>query len=192
MVSWTRIRRLMETCFEQHPQCKHSDSVDLPEGFRVIDVTRRCLIEMSQCDFVALSYVWGEDMDESSVTFKSNIEELEVAGSLSPARLPQTLEDAMRVCEQLQERYLWIDRLCIIQDDTEDKARQIKAMDKIFSAARFVIVAAYGDGVNFGLPGISRPRWVTQMSVDLPEVTVTNCVHENIGEDMAVWRTRAW
>jgi hypothetical protein len=102
MVSWTRIRRLMKACLEEHPQCKHSDSVDLPEGFRVIDVTRRCLIEMSQCDFVALSYVWGEGMDESSVTCKSNIEELEVAGSLSPARLPQTLEDAMRVCEQLQ------------------------------------------------------------------------------------------
>jgi hypothetical protein len=125
----------MKACLEEHPQCKHSDSVDLPEGFRVIDVTRRCLIGKSQCDFVALSYVWGPDVDQSSVTCKSNIEELEVPGSLSPARLPQTLEDAIRVCEQLQERYLWIDRLCIIQDDTEDKARQIKAMDKIFSAA---------------------------------------------------------
>jgi hypothetical protein len=191
MVSWTRIRRLMKACLEEHPQCKHSDSVDLPEGFRVIDVTRRCLIEMSQCDFVALSYVWGEGMDESSVTCKSNIEELEVAGSLSPARLPQTLEDAMRVCEQLQERYLWIDRLCIIQDDTEDKARQIKAMDKIFSAARFVIVAAYGDGVNFGLPGISRPRLITQITIDLPAMTVTNHVRDKL-DDMAVWRTRAW
>jgi hypothetical protein len=146
---------------------------------------------MSQCDFVALSYVWGEGMDESSVTCKSNIEELEVAGSLSPARLPQTLEDAMRVCEQLQERYLWIDRLCIIQDDTEDKARQIKAMDKIFSAARFVIVAAYGDGVNFGLPGISRPRLITQITIDLPAMTVTNHVRDKL-DDMAVWRTRAW
>jgi hypothetical protein len=182
----------MKTCLEEHPYCKDSDSIDLPERLRVIDVTRRCLIEKSQCDFVALSYVWGPDVDQSTVTYKSNVEELEGPGSLSPARLPQTLEDAMRVCEQLQERYLWVDRLCIIQDDTEDKARQIKAMDKIYSAARFVIVAAYGDGVKFGLPGISRPRWVTQMSVDLPEMTVTNCVHENIAEDMAVWRTRAW
>jgi hypothetical protein len=64
-------------------------------------------------------------------------------------------------------------------------------MDKIFSAARFVIVAAYGDGVNFGLPGISRPRLITQITIDLPAMTVTNHVRDKL-DDMAVWRTRAW
>jgi hypothetical protein len=126
------------------------------------------------------------------VTRKNSIEELKVPGSLSPDKLPQTLEDAMRVCEQLQERYLWIDRLCIIQDDIDDKAQQIKEMHKIFSAARFVIVTAYGDGVNFGIPGVSRSRWVTQISVDLPGISVTNHVHESKLDDMAVWQTRAW
>jgi hypothetical protein len=53
----------MKTCLEEHPYCKDSDSIDLPERLRVIDVTRRCLIEKSQCDFVALSYVWGPDVD---------------------------------------------------------------------------------------------------------------------------------
>jgi hypothetical protein len=192
MVSWTRVRRLMKACLEQHPQCLEPNSANLPETFRVIDVAQRCLIEKAQCGFVALSYVWGQDVDKSTVARKNNIEELRVPGNLSPDKLPQTLEDAIHVCEQLQERYLWIDRLCIIQDDPEDKALQIKAMDKIFSAARFVIVAAYGDGVNFGIRGIGRARWVTQISVDLPEMTATNHVHESMWDVLAVWRKRAW
>jgi hypothetical protein len=192
MVSWNRVRRLMKACFAEHSQCQDSDSTGLPQRFRVIDVAKRCLTETSRSGFAALSYVWGQNANQSMLTCKNNIEELSVPGSLSSDRLPQTLEDAMRVCEQLQERYLWIDRLCIIQDDTEDKARQINVMDKIFSAARFVIVAAYGDGVDFGISGISRPRPKTQMSVDLPAITITNHVHDNDSDRLAVWQTRAW
>jgi hypothetical protein len=192
MVSWNRVRKLTRACLAQHDQCRYPHHFGLPEKFRVIDVAKRCLTEKSNCDFVALSYVWGQEVNQSMVTSKNSIEELKVPGSLSPDKLPQTLEDAMRVCEQLQERYLWIDRLCIIQDDIDDKAQQIKEMDKIFSAARFVIVTAYGDGVNFGIPGVSRSRWATQTSVDLPGISVTNLVHQNKLDDMAVWQTRAW
>jgi hypothetical protein len=181
---------LLQICVEEHPQCKYSDSPGLPENFRVIDVRNRCLSEKPQDRFAALSYVWGRDVDQYIITCKNNFDELKVAGSLS--RLPQTLEDAISVCEQLQERFLWVDRLCIIQDDTQDKAQQIQAMGKIFSAAHLVIIAAYGDGMHFGIPGISFPRLVTQITVDLPEMTVTNCVHDRRTDCMAVWDTRAW
>jgi hypothetical protein len=183
---------MMQVCFEEHPQCKHHDSPHLPEGFRVIDVAKRCLTENSGGRFVALSYVWGADVSQSLAACEHNIEKLWVAGSLSADRLPRTIEDAMRVCEQLQERYLWVDRLCIIQDDTEDKARQIRAMGEIYSAARFVIVAAYGDGMDFGIPGVSRARQVTQITSNLPGMTATNHVIDKAMDPMAVWPTRAW
>ncbi|KAH7092560.1 hypothetical protein FB567DRAFT_517449 [Paraphoma chrysanthemicola] len=60
----------------------------------------------------------------------------------------------MTVCEQLQERYLWVDKMCIVQDDVNDKNRQINAIGQISSSARLVIIAAHGDEVESGLPGV--------------------------------------
>ncbi|OJJ38775.1 hypothetical protein ASPWEDRAFT_104217 [Aspergillus wentii DTO 134E9] len=34
---------------------------------------------------------------------------------------PTTIQDAMTACGKLGIRYLWIDRLCIIQDNLEEK-----------------------------------------------------------------------
>jgi hypothetical protein len=104
--------------------------------------------------------------------------------------MPQTLEDALRVCEHLQEHYLWIDRLCIIQDDAEDKARQISVMDTIYSAARFAIMNTYGNGATYGIPGISSPRCVVQSTAQLPGMTVTDQVRETGNDFRDTWTTR--
>ncbi|KAF4631732.1 hypothetical protein G7Y89_g6392 [Cudoniella acicularis] len=63
---------------------------------------------------------------------------------------------------QLGLRYLWVDSLCIIQDDDETHDRQISQMDRIFHSASFTIVAAHGSNAHAGLPGIrpnSRKRY---------------------------------
>jgi hypothetical protein len=39
--------------------------------------------------------------------------------------LPQTLQDAATVCEKLYIRFMWVDALCIVQDDSDDKAQEI-------------------------------------------------------------------
>jgi len=171
-------------------QCQKAVSAQLPKGFRVIDVTNRCIVQKEQCDFVALSYVWGADT--TMITYKDNIGERRCHSSLSKSRMPQTLEDAIQVCQHLQEQYLWIDRLCIIQDDSVDKARQIKSMDAIYSAARFVIMNTHGDGASYGIPGVSRSRHVMQSSVQLPGMTVTNQVRETGNDSLDTWTTRGW
>jgi hypothetical protein len=79
--------------------------------------------------YVALSYVWGGVAMPK--TTMGNIEELQKIGGLDTQnfKLPQTVRDAMTVVTSLGERYLWVDTLCIIHDDEQNKDQYISRMD---------------------------------------------------------------
>ncbi|PVH97917.1 hypothetical protein DM02DRAFT_500578, partial [Periconia macrospinosa] len=64
--------------------------------------------------------------------------------------LPRTIRDAMYVVELLEERYLWVDCLCIVQDDVDGLKGIIHSIDHIFSAAQLTIIAASGADANTG------------------------------------------
>lgn len=109
--------------------------------------------------YATLSYMWplGEDNDAKLET--GNLNALETPGGLVELSLPAIVSDAMGLCNQLDENYLWIDRLCIVQDDEASKYDQIRAMDKIYRSAAFCIVAALNNRDGRGLPGLrSRQR----------------------------------
>lgn len=77
------------------------------------------------------------------------------------------------VCEQLDEPYLWVERLCILQDDPKHKTHQIGVMDRIFSAARYVLIAKHGTAVDFGLTGMGHARKVFESQASLLGMTMT-------------------
>jgi hypothetical protein len=64
--------------------------------------------------------------------------------------LPQTLQDAVRVARELGLVYLWVDSLCIIQDDIEDKAIEIGRMAAIYQNASVAIIASRAESVDNG------------------------------------------
>lgn len=67
----------------------------------------------------------------------------------------------MAVVSSLGERYLWVDVLCIIQDDEKSKALFISQMDIVYHHALLTIVAMSGQDANSGLPGLrpfTRPQ----------------------------------
>jgi hypothetical protein len=64
---------------------------------------------------------------------------------------PTTIMDAIKLCKDIGHTYLWVDCLCIIQDEAEEELVQIKSMDIIYSKASLTIVAAAGDDANSGL-----------------------------------------
>lgn len=109
---------------------------------------RQCLIKIDISQYVALNYVWGNPVHDFVVTSKEKVSSLSEVGSLVMAKLPQTVLDAMEVCRQLGERYLWVDSLCIIQDDENDILSSVEAMASIYSEAHFVIIAAHGNDMT--------------------------------------------
>jgi hypothetical protein len=65
-------------------------------------------------------------------------------------KLPQSIQNAITVIRRLGIRFLWVDALCILQDDSGDKASEISAMWEIYKDAIVTIAAASSASANDG------------------------------------------
>lgn len=193
-IDWERIRTVLHQCLLNHQACSVNDSKPSPGNFRLIDVQQRKLAYMEPyVSYVALSYLWGpHPSGEFLQALHSNIVELEHEGSLNRERLPTTIHDAMEVCKRLDQRYLWVDRLCILQDESDDKLLYINSMDAIYASAFLVLVVTDGD-MHAGIPGLSRERpcWKESESVCNMRLEVERPGFQNeIG--VSPWNYRGW
>jgi hypothetical protein len=181
-VNWSRIRKLLETCTpEHHKNCYTPVTKQLPPDFRVLDIEEKRLVKPPVGSaYVALSYVWGAPAYAGIETRMADLQSFEQHVPLDV--LPRTLRDAVTVCRCLEQRYLWIDRLCIVQDDVPSKLPQIAAMGTIYTTATFVIIAVASDSTDSPLPGVSCCRFKPLLDTNLsfPQRKST------------VWWTRGW
>jgi hypothetical protein len=126
-------------------------------NFRVIDLELECIVPQAlDVRYVALSYVWGQL--PMFRLLKSNLVELSRVGGLRGilGDLPRTILDAMEFVKPLSVRFLWIDALCLVQDDENDMEIGIEVMNSVYSGSYFTIIAASGTDATAGLPGV-RP-----------------------------------
>lgn len=91
--------------------------------------------------YATLSHCWGPPEKRPITTTKANFQER--MARIHFEDLPTTFRDAARIIRELDYnlRYLWIDSLCIVQDDTEDWAREASLMADVYSQS-FVTLAA--------------------------------------------------
>jgi hypothetical protein len=163
-------------------------------NLRVIDLAKHRLRTCTTTEgvrYAALSYVWGDytyaKLDNR--TIKKYFDE----GSLAPesVNLPQAIIDAMKVARRVGLLYLWVDALCIKQDDESEKDTQIGQMDKIYATAVVTIVAADGRNANAPLKGVSTERQIDQVVSEVRnEVNVL--IPIPTGKCLTPWETRAW
>ncbi|KZL73751.1 hypothetical protein CT0861_04948 [Colletotrichum tofieldiae] len=198
------LRGWIDYCQDEHGErcvgTYHLPS-DMPKGFRVIDTHSMSIVEPDKTvSFVALSYMWaGGGPESKDVQLEmSNKDALEITGSLAGVPLPQIILDTISLCRDLGEPYVWVDRLCIIQDDKITKPAQIAAMDKIYRSATFTIVAALNNRLGIGIPGYgSQPRM--SMSSALrpprhPEVEGRGIKPSGVADlvNSSLWNKRGW
>jgi hypothetical protein len=109
--------------------------------------------------FAALSYRWGADVQ--SATLKKNVNER--YEKLTTSDFPKTLRDAIHVTRGLGLEYLWIDRICILQDDGDDWAKEASLMADIYETAYVVISATATEDCRDGfLEKRSEPPLIMQ------------------------------
>ncbi|PYI03677.1 HET-domain-containing protein [Aspergillus sclerotiicarbonarius CBS 121057] len=127
-----------------------------PVDFRLIDVQKLCVVRAPTTpEYICLSYVWGNDT--SFQTTFHTINDFEEPNSLASFKVPDTIANAITVCAALGKRYLWVDRLCIIQDEENNpsKQAQIDAMGGIYGGAFATLIAFEGTDARYGLHGVS-------------------------------------
>ncbi|KAI1145272.1 HET-domain-containing protein [Nemania diffusa] len=157
---------------------------DLP--LLVIDCLNRKLVATSQqCEYLALSYVWGQTSADAGETTQRS--------DALPARLPATVEDAMKVVAELGFRYLWVDKFCLDQSNAAEFREQLQRMAGIYRNAVATIVAAAGSDAEYGLPGVGSRYRTKQPRVKIGNYTLWSSMSDpRTVTCNSAWITRAW
>lgn len=160
---------------------------------RLIDVEKGMVVSTpSTCTYAALSYRWS---DGQLMLQKSTYNRLTHPGGLDTQSddIPLTIRDSILLCRQMSTRYLWVDALCIIQDDSIDKQDQICKMDAIYIGAHFTIVAACGVDSRAGLPGVRTGSRRPQRVGVIRGITLA-AAQPNLANALldTQWHHRAW
>ncbi|KAL4728249.1 hypothetical protein ACLX1H_004991 [Fusarium chlamydosporum] len=171
------IKHWISRCSHCHMEYCDKTIGDVP-SFRpqlLINVVQGCVTECQETNprFVTLSYTWGQSKNFRVI--KSNVKEMQKPGALISdqilAQLPATVLDAINLTKALGETWLWIDSLCIVQDDQDCLKRELAAMHRIYATSFLTIVAGDGLDAEYGLrgfKGISKPRTINQVVLPFP------------------------
>ena len=148
--TFDRIRAWINSCDRMH-HCVQKE-VALPT--RVLDVQhptgleKICLVEsQGRCGkYVALSHCWGHTQGIS--TTKATFEQRKQA--ILVPDLPKTYRDVVSIARLLDIRWLWIDSLCIVQDDVSDWRHEASKMGNIYAGAYLTVAASTSNDDSSG------------------------------------------
>lgn len=161
----------------------------------MIDVDSMCIKLLPEdAPYVALSYCWAKD--PYLTLTKATLSDLEIPRSLTRSDVAPTVADAIEATRMLDQRYIWIDCLCICQDDDEDKVSQLNQMDMVYRTAllTIIVVSSSADGTDIGIPGIRNAL----ERHSLRSVRIRGLLFRQRAESLFTslsqkrWGTRAW
>ncbi|RYP07669.1 hypothetical protein DL764_002369 [Monosporascus ibericus] len=198
------IREWVRRCDAAHDHtCDRKYDMHLlpPAELSFINVENLCFASpKSTVRYAALSYVWGTLAVLRALKF--NIADLRQPGAFSSAQyeLPRTIQDAVTLCSRLGIRYLWVDSVCIVQDDPESRGEQLRAMAAVYGHAYFTIAVLSAEHANAGIYRVGptdcpyKPQEiVTLPSRPLISATSRPAVGLNaLGISDIKWNTRGW
>ncbi|RYC65873.1 hypothetical protein CHU98_g271 [Xylaria longipes] len=139
---WIRI------CAENHTCCSSDDPV-LPtrivgiaeDRIRVVDAQGR------RGRYTTLSHRWGRN--ETFRLTRSNMNHM--ADGIPWNLIPKTYQEAIELTRLLGIEFIWIDSLCIVQDDAEDWRKEAGKMQSVYGSSYLNIAATQAVDSDGGL-----------------------------------------
>ncbi|KAL9619785.1 MAG: hypothetical protein Q9160_005621 [Pyrenula sp. 1 TL-2023] len=200
-----RCSEWLSDCMEFHKICESSatnrlNTPDVSEAIKLIDVHLRRVVRFPRKEdvkYATLSYVC-DPAQTLCVLRDSDSWKTDSRGRLYhslPEALTATLEDAVNVTKALRIQYLWVDSICIAQDDRVEMAEQLRAMCNIYTDAAVCIISAAGVDSHSALPGVGASReHLLERSVAIKPGLILGLWPWALGSllEKAKWMTRAW
>ena len=139
----------------KHGKCHNELEETLPPRLpsRILDITSPSEVKLhvstsdERAHYIYLSHYWGTK--QLIRTVKSSLERHQ--RGLEMEYLPKTFQHAIAVARDLDVRYIWIDSLCIIQDDIDDWRREGSKMATIYRSSFLTLSAVAANNSSGGL-----------------------------------------
>ncbi|KAF2032485.1 HET-domain-containing protein [Setomelanomma holmii] len=158
----SRVAEWLQTCEETHGRCQQDVAIpELPT--RILEIqgperVRLLVTEHNQRDLYAcLSHCWGD----LSMIRTTQVTCADFQVNVPWSDLPLTFRHAIDLAQRLGLTYLWIDSLCIMQDDADDWRHEGSKLASIYADAYITIAAVASHNAFQGLYRPNQSRFLT-------------------------------
>jgi hypothetical protein len=144
----TLIKGWLQECMESHDQCQIPDASVLPKRVLSISDGQVRLIETDGqvAPYLTLSHCWGRPPFTQMTSRNLDLLKREIPWTW----LSKSFQDAIIITHRLGFQYLWIDGLCILQNDKQDWEYHASKMSEIFSSSQLTIAVSRSGGGDKG------------------------------------------
>lgn len=211
------IKSWIAECQREHPDCREKRKTPRSLPTRVLDVGDEehepylYLTRGESAEYTALSHCWGPPERRSKQLLTRRVSFSQHCNAISLESMPKTFRDAVVITRALGIRYLWIDSLCIMQDDSMDWEFESSRMAQVYRNALITLAADWASNSDDGCfsPESDRKRNVASVPFKDPSdgrtyhiisrlldegcsipTKETLCCHAE--ESISILNTRAW
>ena len=184
----------LTSCCAMHKKCERSSEPPSRLIF-VGDGQLRLQLDTSQIGctrYATLSHCWGKTNFE--VLTSRNIQNF--TRQIPTSALSRTFQDAIFVARELKINWVWIDSLCIIQNDATDWEVESSKMASIYGGATLNIAASSAIDGHGGLFFDRETHWQCQIELQLGGKTAGySCIADHAHEvlvQQSILASRAW
>ncbi|KAJ4985521.1 hypothetical protein SVAN01_08992 [Stagonosporopsis vannaccii] len=141
-MAFSTLRGWIQQCSTSHRRCQRF----LQEPYlptRVVEILDSRSVRLRETDnenglYTCLSHCWGVQPIIRTTTASIAAHRT----SIPWANLPKTFQDAVNITSRLGIKYIWIDSLCILQDDLNDWRHEGGKMCDVYSNSYLTIAAS--------------------------------------------------
>ncbi|KAI1765463.1 heterokaryon incompatibility protein-domain-containing protein [Hypoxylon sp. FL1150] len=153
--TYAKLRENLEYCLRMegvHSNCKDTPGNYVPSRLLELDTCAQGPPKIRICSpdeptpYAVLSYCWGGDQAHKTTSTTLAAKYINIQWEF----LPQSIRDAIQVTLNIGLKYLWVDSICIIQDDDTDKQKEIASMPRIYNESVVTIIAAKAKSAQEG------------------------------------------